>query len=61
MSFRAAILLLHMKEYSRKLFAKFKNVLTAAGAVFLPQAMLLGAYSIWLEEQSTVPVVWVVE
>lgn len=57
MRFRAAILLLHMKEYSRE----FKNVLTAAGAVFLPQSVLLGAYSIWLEEQSTVPVVWVVK
>lgn len=46
-----------MKGYSRELLEKLKNGLTATW----PQSMLLGAYSIWLEEQSTMPVVWVVK
>lgn len=34
---------------------------SATIAMFLSQYTLLGAYSIWLEEQSAVPVVWVVK
>lgn len=34
---------------------------TAAVSVTLSLAALLGAHSIWFEEQPAVPVVWVVE
>lgn len=34
---------------------------TAAVSVTLSPAALLGAHSIWFEEQPAVPVVWVVE
>lgn len=47
------------KRYENK--NKYRRKVTSAGTVSLSQCTLLGAYSIWLEKQSAVPVVWVVK